>query len=299
MSNNAVGAVYEQIIAEVINSSRVDFEEGGVDESVLDELKKGWQEKLSQLEVASFPWDPPKDAPAPVAPPPTTAPPQPAAPYSQAQLSPQIPGPGLPLPGAPPTDQARNAPVKEEPYIKPEPGMQNVPMPPAQQEGAGIAAYRAAQHVRGQFGDKGAGSINAIQASATNRPAGQPALPQMPGQPTQHQQQQQQQYRPGAPQQGQQQQQQQRPLSNGQPGMNPSQTDGAGDDFDFEGVLLQRDADGNERELGRIDIDRMIHAQIAANAKSMEGGGHEAQDGVLTVNGKEYVFHKATGEYEW
>ncbi|KZL64892.1 transcription factor IIA [Colletotrichum tofieldiae] len=381
MSNNAVGAVYEQIIAEVINSSRVDFEEGGVDESVLDELKKGWQEKLSQLEVASFPWDPPKDAPAPVAPPPTTAPPQPAAPYSQAQLSPQIPGPGLPLPGAPPTDQARNAPVKEEPYIKPEPGMQNVPMPPAQQEGAGIAAYRAAQHVRGQFGDKGAGSINAIQASATNRPAGQPALPQMPGQPTQHQQQQQQQYRPGAPQQGQQQQQQQRPLSNGQPGMNPSQTDGAGDDFDFEGVLLQRDADGNERELGRIDIDRMIHAQIAANAKSMEGGGlmlplkeatrHKSaatarskgkehgiasydgydddevdedainsdlddpdedkdedevddeglghimlcmydkvqrvknkwkcilKDGVLTVNGKEYVFHKATGEYEW
>jgi hypothetical protein len=23
------------------------------------------------------------------------------------------------------------------------------------------------------------------------------------------------------------------------------------------------------------------------------------KDGVLTVNGKEYVFHKATGEYEW
>jgi len=23
------------------------------------------------------------------------------------------------------------------------------------------------------------------------------------------------------------------------------------------------------------------------------------KDGVLTVNGREYVFHKATGEYEW
>lgn len=23
------------------------------------------------------------------------------------------------------------------------------------------------------------------------------------------------------------------------------------------------------------------------------------KDGVLTVNGKEYVFHKANGEYEW
>ncbi|KAK2004755.1 transcription factor IIA, alpha/beta subunit [Colletotrichum falcatum] len=345
MSNNAVGAVYEQIIAEVISSSRVDFEEGGVDESVLDELKRGWQEKLSQLEVASFPWDPPKDVPAPAAPPPTTTAPPAAAPYSQAQLSPQIPGPGLPLPGAPPANQARNVQVKEEPYIKPEPGMQNVSMPPTQQEGAGIAAYRAAQHIQGQFGEKGAGSINAIQASATNRPAGQPALPQMPGQPAQQQQQ----YRPSAPQQN---QQQQHPSSNGQPGVNPSQTDGAGDDFDFEGVMLQRDADGNERKLGRIDIDRMIHAQIAANAKSMEGGGlmlplkeatrHKStatarskdedkdedevddeglghimlcmydkvqrvknkwkcvlKDGVLTVNGKEYVFHKATGEYEW
>ncbi|OLN84309.1 Transcription initiation factor IIA large subunit [Colletotrichum chlorophyti] len=381
MSNTAVGNVYEQIIQEVINSSRVDFEEGGVDESVLEELKKGWQEKLSQLEVAQFPWDPKPDTAA-AAPPPTTAAPPPvsqpaaAAPYSQAQLSPQPPLPGLPLPGGPTNEQARNPAIKEEPYIKSEPGVQNVALPPAQQDpqgAAGVAAYRAAQHVRGQFGEKGAGSINALQASATSRPAGQPPLPQMPGQPgQQQQQQQQQQYRPGVPPQ---------PASNGQPGVNPSQTDGTGDDFDFEGILLQRDADGNQRELGRLDIDRMIHAQIAAKAKSMEGGGlmlplkeatrHKSaatmrskgrehgvgpydgydddeldedainsdlddpdedkdddevddeglghimlcmydkvqrvknkwkcvlKDGVLTVNGKEYVFHKATGEYEW
>ncbi|KAF6837764.1 transcription factor IIA [Colletotrichum plurivorum] len=376
MSNNAVGAVYQQIIDEVIASSRVDFEEGGVDENVLDELKKGWQEKLSQLEVASFPWDPKPEA-APAAPPPATAAPPPAAPYSQAQLSPQPPLAGLPLPGAAPTEQARSAGIKEEPYIKSEPGLQNITLPPTQQEaqGAGLAAYRAAQHVRGQFGEKGAGSINAIQASATNRPVSQPPLPQLPGQPAQ------QQYRPGpsnaAPQQP---GQQQHPPNNGQPGVNPSQTDGA-DDFDFEGILLQRDENGNQRELGRVDIDRMIHAQIAAKAKSMEGGGlmlplkeatkHKAaatarskgkehgvapydgydddevdedainsdlddpdedkdddevddeglghimlcmydkvqrvknkwkcilKDGVLTVNGKEYVFHKATGEYEW
>lgn len=40
MSNTMVGSVYHQIIADVIESSRVDFEEGGVDESVLDELRK-------------------------------------------------------------------------------------------------------------------------------------------------------------------------------------------------------------------------------------------------------------------
>lgn len=40
MSNTQVGNVYQQIIADVVDSSRVDFEEGGVDEAVLEELKK-------------------------------------------------------------------------------------------------------------------------------------------------------------------------------------------------------------------------------------------------------------------
>lgn len=40
MSNNVVGSVYETIIQEVINSVRVDFEENGVDDGVLEDLKK-------------------------------------------------------------------------------------------------------------------------------------------------------------------------------------------------------------------------------------------------------------------
>lgn len=39
MSNQAVGSVYQTIIEEVINSSRVDFEESGVEEAVLEELR--------------------------------------------------------------------------------------------------------------------------------------------------------------------------------------------------------------------------------------------------------------------
>ena len=38
MSNHMVGSVYQQIIRDVVEASRVDFEEGGVDESVLEEL---------------------------------------------------------------------------------------------------------------------------------------------------------------------------------------------------------------------------------------------------------------------
>lgn len=40
MSNTAVGNVYQAIIDEVINSSRVDFEENGVEEAVLEELRQ-------------------------------------------------------------------------------------------------------------------------------------------------------------------------------------------------------------------------------------------------------------------
>jgi len=40
MSNQHVGTVYSQIIEDVIDSSRVDFEEGGVEEAILIELQK-------------------------------------------------------------------------------------------------------------------------------------------------------------------------------------------------------------------------------------------------------------------
>lgn len=40
MSNTQVGGVYQQIILDVVESSRVDFEEGGVDENVLEQLRQ-------------------------------------------------------------------------------------------------------------------------------------------------------------------------------------------------------------------------------------------------------------------
>jgi len=50
-----------------------------------------------------------------------------------------------------------------------------------------------------------------------------------------------------------------------------AQHDGATDGF--EGVLLQRGPDGRPVEMGRVEIDQVIHAQMAARAKEMEGGG--------------------------
>ncbi|KAJ9131978.1 Transcription initiation factor IIA large subunit [Pleurostoma richardsiae] len=395
MSNQTVGAVYQQIIQDVIDSSRVDFEEGGVEESVLEELRKGWQLKLSSMKVATFPWDPkPEPAPTPAttaaAPAPQPAPASAPA-YTQAQLSPPPNAHQLSLPAVQPSAIRSAAPghgrpeqpVKDEPVIKQEPGLQNGSLPPpvpsyavpGGQNPAGlhnVAAQRAISQIASQFGQKGAASISRLHGHG--RPPHAPPGQGQPQQPIPGQQYPQN-MNPQVP--------QQRPPHPGQPngqnGLAQSQMDGAADTF--EGVLMRHGKDGRDTELGRVEIDRMLHEQIAAKAKRMEGGGlmvplkqaakHSSsrtkastgvsqfdgidddikeedfddeainsdlddpeddqddddddddsmghimlcmydkvqrvknkwkctlKDGVLTVNGKEYVFHKATGEYEW
>lgn len=57
MSNIEASKLYETIIEEVINESRQDFENSGIEESTLQDLKRIWCEKLSQSQVAKFPWD--------------------------------------------------------------------------------------------------------------------------------------------------------------------------------------------------------------------------------------------------
>lgn len=332
--------------------------------------------------MARFPWDPRPE-------------PTPAIPEAQPPIQnypTQVPVPQVP--GA-----SQNGASADGTYIKPEPGVIIKEEPGAQSSGIpqypayngvdnsnSVAANRAAQQLQAQYGIRAAGSINAIQDRMGQQPqqSGQVAQPQAPnaGQAQQG-------YRPPAPVAG--------------PPVQNSQTDGAGDeqdsdDDDFEGVLIRRSKAGTLDELGRMDIDRMLHARMAAQARSMEGGGlmlplkeaikdkdfksrsrkskgvaafdggdddddeddedainsdlddpdedHDEdevddeglghimlcmydkvqrvknkwcvpssrrpnfhtnnryrkctlKDGVLTVNGKEYVFHKATGEYEW
>ncbi|KAK4193434.1 transcription initiation factor IIA large subunit [Podospora australis] len=369
MSNQNVGAVYDIIIQEVINSVRVDFEETGTEEGVLDDLKKKWQIKLSQMNVATFPWDPKPELPpqqstsAAASAAAAQAAATPVASYTQSTLSPQVsaqpislPGHGLPHSNGLPIKQeaglARTDPsVKQEPGLDGQAGQQNYALHPQQQ-----------QHLQN------------LQQQHQQRPG------QVPQQLS-PQQQQQQQYRQGLANA----MQQQRMQAQGQHiapqnGLPAAQHDGA---TAYEGILMQRDANGNPVELSRVEIDNMLHAQILARGKQMEGGGlmlplkqatrnrgiaskrdadashvsaHDGgddelkdedldddainsdlddpnddkdddddeddgghmmlcmydkvqrvknkwkctlKDGVLTVNGREYVFHKATGEYEW
>lgn len=240
---------------------------------------QGWQQKLSQLGVARFPWDPKPDPPSqqPPAPEPPAAPP--AAPvalpddtahHQQQQFVPALPQQ---------QQQQHNGAggVKQEGddgsggmHIKQEPGFN--PLDPANKNN--VAASRAAQLMQKQYGERAVGSINAIHSGG------------------QQQQQQQQAQNPEALYRQQMaaataQAQQQAAANNG--GVHPSQTDGAGDeeiefvmggdsdsedgDDEYEGVLMERSRAGTLQELGRVEIDRLMHDRIAAKAKAMEGGG--------------------------
>lgn len=282
--------------------------------------------KLSKLQVAGFPWDPP--------PPPVQAPaqaqaqqpvsaPQPAAgvpaasaqqmgtaSYTSATLSPQpapnaqpqglangLPGPSQ-VPGGYP---GRTESVKTEPVVKQEPGLANTGMQQGNTYGSApnnVAAQRAAAQLQNTYGARAAASINAIHGLGQG---GQPqnsqvqARPGAAAQPNQGQRlPQQAQYNQQMVNQLAMQQQQQRgaqppPPRPGQQnnGFQQSQVDGTADDY--EGVLMRKDQNGETSEVGRVEIDRMLHDQIAARAKQMEGGG-------LMLSLKEATKHKSIGK---
>ncbi|KAE8451402.1 hypothetical protein EG329_004031 [Mollisiaceae sp. DMI_Dod_QoI] len=306
MSNTQVGNVYQQIISDVVDSSRVDFEEGGVDEHVLEELRLGWQQKLSQLQVATFPWDPKPEPTPQIANPPTV--PSNAGNYQPMSTPPiQQPQSGLTMP------QVNNN--GNAPRIKTEPGLdnsanngaapqQNYQMPPSLSS-ATTAQQRAAAHLHQNYGPRAAASINAIQSGGQhpqpqNGQSVMPTMEQMQRMRAHMQAQQQQQAQAqhqaqaqgltmpqaqgmhGRPQPTAEQyrnqmaaqaQRQMQATANGQNGVGGAQTDGAGDDVESLSVIKRFDADGQEISMGRIEIDGMIRQKIEAMGTSMEGGG--------------------------
>ncbi|KAF9996048.1 transcription factor IIA subunit alpha [Entomortierella chlamydospora] len=54
MANNTVTAVYRFVIDDVITNVRRDFEDMGVDETIMHELQRSWETKIAQSRVTTF-----------------------------------------------------------------------------------------------------------------------------------------------------------------------------------------------------------------------------------------------------
>ncbi|KAI9844237.1 MAG: transcription factor IIA subunit alpha, partial [Thelocarpon superellum] len=243
MSNQLVGNIYQRIIAEVIESSQVDFEEGGVDPSTLDELKQVWQRKLSSLQVAHFPWDPNPATIVAANPPPVPS----NAPSVKASPAPPL---SNPLP-ATATALSSNA---AGPRIKTEPGTEGGPQSLSNPQ---VAAQRAANLVQQKFGNQAQNSIGAIQSGIpppVPRPATSAQLspnpqvsPPLPGSAQSNQ------------------------PANGVVG---AQTDGAGEaDKGWTAVMGRRTTQGGDELIARVEVDDLLRRHIMERGLQMEGGG--------------------------
>ncbi|OKL55964.1 hypothetical protein UA08_08632 [Talaromyces atroroseus] len=376
MANQQVGMVYDRVIQEVCEASRVDFEEGGVDQQTLEEMKTSWQQKLSLLGVAHFPWDPPlKQSPPPVQPPNPILPPPATVPSNVPRQThpPAQPSSTLP-PQAPVPDTLSSTPNIPGPAIKIEPGINGQSTsaaPPGLLDAQALARERAMNNMHSKYGAAAANSVSQLQAQS------QAAL-SLPGQ----------QRPPNGLASHSVAQDAMKPVQQPYPRIappqrapyQPPQTDGANDAND---ALAEWKAEvARRREYAKRqngDADRLLMTQLRLDALRLEGGGlmlpldeHSSsklmrripsdqntlsaqtdgpaddededainsdlddpddlvnedpegdeavgqvmlctydkvqrvknkwkctlKDGILSTGGKEYVFHKGQGEFEW
>ncbi|PTU22987.1 hypothetical protein P175DRAFT_0153523 [Aspergillus ochraceoroseus IBT 24754] len=363
MSNQLVGTVFDRVIQEVCDASQVDFEESGVDQQTLLDLRKN--QILPPTATV------PSNAPRPPQPSPTQhVPPQPLPQSVPASVPPlQVPAPVGP--------SASNG-MGQSPQIKTEPGVNGhsglPPMnsmmmsaPPNPQS----ARERAANLVHQRYGAAAANSVSQMQAQpqpglGMPRPPNMQPMPNGQGHPIKQE--------PGYP-----------PLSH--PSVGNSQTDGAsGDALSEWKAEVTRRREAAEQQDG--EGDRALREHLRQRILQFEGGGlmlpleeqqssssrgltsnlssaeskvpraqfdgpggddtkdeddedainsdlddpddlvaedHDAEDavgqvmlctydkvqrvknkwkctlkdGILTTGGKEYVFHKGQGEFEW
>ncbi|KAL1634444.1 transcription factor IIA subunit alpha [Diplodia intermedia] len=279
MSNTVTGTTFAQIIDRVAQASQNDFEESGVDQQTLQEMKEIWQKKLSALHVAQMPWDPPPPQPQ-ISNPPTV----PSNDATKATMPQQMP----PAASQPPNQQyPSQARIKQEPGNGYENNMPSYNMNGYNLPNGNVAQQRAAALLQQNFGAQAQASI-----ASAYPPQNNVALP------GQQQQQQQQQQRPMnlqmPPNRQQQAQQHPPPQQQGHPPNQPqqqqpnsvyaAQTDGAGDaDDQWRSLVTARRAEVDE---ARLNADGMLRAQFEQKMDVLESGLLQPIEELPALKGK-------------
>ncbi|GAM90711.1 hypothetical protein ANO11243_087560 [Dothideomycetidae sp. 11243] len=168
MSNTNAGDIFEKIIEEVVQASQTDFEENGVNQQTLLELKQTWQQKLSARNVAQMPWDPKRE---------------PTPPTTNSQANNASKNASQSYNSSQTQSQAANgARMKVEPGTEQNYAGGNYMPQPMNPE---LAQQRAASLLQQQFGSQATASLGAMQQRGIALPGQQQPKPglQLPGQP--------------------------------------------------------------------------------------------------------------------
>ncbi|KAI0798510.1 transcription factor IIA, alpha/beta subunit-domain-containing protein [Irpex lacteus] len=321
MSNKIVPQIYRVVIDDVIRSIKPEFDEYGVSEDVLAELQHKWESKVIASHVAEF--EPPPPQPVPphhpthpsVAPqqhnpqphpaypphpihhghpqyyytpqPPPPPPPGPqvktepvdsrymlnAPPQTSTYTLPSLPGPPISGPGVPPrpggqvisfqgTPPTARYPGNAQSIAPQKNGATNgrIPQTDGPSASSSMASSSRIPQVDGPSSSSSSGSPSPPPAAYAPRGTAHPSLPQ------------------------------------------PSQTrtdDGEGDEA-INSDLDDSDSDNEKEDVegtgGEIDIVFCTYDKVARVKNKWKC---VLKDGMIHVNGKDYLFAKCTGEFEW
>ncbi|KAM6502100.1 transcription factor IIA alpha/beta subunit [Amanita muscaria] len=320
MSNKIVPAIYRAVIEDVISSIKPDFEEYGVDEDILAELKRKWQEKVLASRVADF------DAAQPPPPPQVPQVPQqhhPYPPHPIHMVQPPYPGHNpygaLPVPGQP---AVKSEPMDGRYMLHGLPHFALPPLaPPSLTNGRQLPP--PIPHPGGQTG-----VLSFPRAQASSTPSASPRpFPSQPaaGQPSSQP--------PPPTAAAAALQSQQAPLripqvdgpseSSGeedspspphsqafaprpshpslpQPALNPPATASREDSEAINSDLDDSDTEGEEEaEEGTVGETDIVFCTYDKVARVKNKWKCILKDGMIHINGRDYLFAKCTGEFEW
>ncbi|EMD33704.1 hypothetical protein CERSUDRAFT_117780 [Gelatoporia subvermispora B] len=300
MSNKIVPVIYRAVIDDVIASIKPEFDEYGISEEVLAELQHKWENKVMASHVAEF------EAP-PAQPPPQHPqyPPHPMHmhnPHYPAAHNPYVPPPPPPQHAVPPPGQphVKSEPVDSRymlngaqpmPYGIPPlagPPIPGRPLPPGQSYSAGAPGVRPAS----------AAPPTAVPAPPTARyppgagTNGLPRIPQVDGPSSSSS---------GSPSPPPSQGYAPRPMhpSLPQPAANSSPSkpdDSEAINSDLDDSDSGDDEEGDEGGGADTDIVFCTYDKVARVKNKWKC---ILKDGMIHINGKDYLFAKCTGEFEW
>ncbi|KAI1316620.1 transcription factor IIA subunit alpha [Mortierella claussenii] len=330
MANNTVTSVYRFVIDDVITNVRRDFEDMGVDETIMHELQRSWETKIAQSRVAAF------------------QPPEPAAPtdnysFEEAAYESTAPAPvpasSVPVPTVPAVPAPAPVPVPaptKNPAPPVVPTSQSVPPPPAtynyrvEQTPAANLANVASSTLPGDNSNVGRPQPHVAPRSNNNNfslPGGgknglgdSSNLPQTDGAGDMAElefmttadldafvERKFNEVKEAEQASGQAQGEMTFTLTlsdraarkakrDGLEGFSMGQVDGEDDDEDDTG--LGSDLDDSDGEMDD-ESDNIVLCQYDKVSRTKSKWKCVLKDGIMLINGHDYLFHKANGDFEW
>ncbi|KAF8268620.1 transcription factor IIA, alpha/beta subunit [Lactarius quietus] len=293
MSNKIVPGIYRRVIDDVIVSIKKDFDEYGVSEDVLAELQRKWEAKVIASHVAEFDPPPPTQAPPQYPPHPMHVMPQHYPPPPPGHFVPQ------PVPAhikKEPLDSryilsGQFAPPQIQPQIpslRPPPNtLLTFPAGPSRPP-APAAATPVAAPAPAVPPAKAPQPQPSSQPQPQSQPQPPPRIPQVDGPSSSSSD-----SSSPSP-------QQYAPHSSHPSLPQPSQGSTAGaDDEAINSDLDDSDSEGEEDPEEGPGVSDIVFCTYDKVARVKNKWKCILKDGMIHINGKDYLFAKCTGEFEW